>query len=98
MAKVQTRRNVSVTAPTYEKLKAYCELNNVSMSGVVEARVNEYLDAQPEDLLAEATGVVAAPCGAPDEVGSVAREMYQRAVPEAERRAYRIARRRGGEP
>ena len=43
MAKKQTRRNISVSRTTYERLKAFCETNNISMSQFVEARVGDFL-------------------------------------------------------
>ena len=43
MAKKQTRRSISVSRTTYEKLKAFCETNNISMSQLVETRVNDFL-------------------------------------------------------
>ena len=43
MAKKQTRRSVSVSRTTYERLKAYCETNGVSMSQFVESRVGDFL-------------------------------------------------------
>lgn len=50
MAKKQTRRSISVSRTTYERLKAFCETNNISMSQLVETRVNDYLggDAPPQ--------------------------------------------------
>ena len=45
------RPTISLSAATYAKLKAYCELNNILMAQLVETRVIEYLDAQPENLL-----------------------------------------------
>lgn len=52
MAKKQTRRSISVSRSTYERLKAFCEANNVSMSQLVETRVNDFLggDAPTEAL------------------------------------------------
>ena len=47
MAKKQTRRSISVSRVTYERLKAFCEANNVSMSQLVETRVNDFLGDQP---------------------------------------------------
>jgi len=35
MAKKQTRRSISVSRTTYERLKAFCEANNISMSQFV---------------------------------------------------------------
>jgi hypothetical protein len=43
MAKKQTRRSISVSRSTYERLKAYCEASNISMSQLVETRVNDFL-------------------------------------------------------
>jgi hypothetical protein len=45
MAKKQTRRSISVSRTTYERLKAFCETNNISMSQLVETRVNDFLGA-----------------------------------------------------
>jgi hypothetical protein len=50
MAKKQTRRSISVSRTTYERLKAFCETNNISMSQLVETRVNDFLG--PNDLVA----------------------------------------------
>ncbi len=36
MAKVQTRRTISVVAHTYDAFKVWCEVNRVSMSAVLE--------------------------------------------------------------
>lgn len=54
MAKKQTRRSISVSRTTYERLKAFCESNNISMSQLVENRVNDFLGG-------EATNVPSAP-------------------------------------
>jgi len=43
MAKKQTRRSISVSGNTYERLKAYCETNGVSMSQFIEQRVGDFL-------------------------------------------------------
>jgi hypothetical protein len=43
MAKKQTRRSISVSKGTYERLRAYCETNGISMSQFVEKRVGEVL-------------------------------------------------------
>src|SRR5215468_9887820 len=47
MAKKQTRRSISVSRTTYERLKAFCETNNISMSQLVETRVNDFLGDVP---------------------------------------------------
>jgi hypothetical protein len=46
MAKKQTRRSISVSRTTYERLKSFCEANNISMSQFVEARVGESLGSE----------------------------------------------------
>jgi hypothetical protein len=43
MAKKQTRRSISVSRTTYERLKSYCETNGISMSQFVETRVGDFL-------------------------------------------------------
>ncbi len=48
MAKKQTRRSISVSRTTYERLKAFCETSGISMSQFVEARVGESLSGEPE--------------------------------------------------
>ena len=55
MAKKQTRRSISVSRPTYERLKSYCETNQISMSQFVEKRVGDFLgrmgfDEEPDEL------------------------------------------------
>jgi len=59
MAKKQTRRSISVSRTTYERLKAFCEANNISMSQLVETRVNDFLG--PNDIAAGAPIATAAP-------------------------------------
>ena len=48
MAKKQTRRSISVSRNMYERLKAYCETNSISMSQFVEQRVGEVLGRGPK--------------------------------------------------
>jgi hypothetical protein len=51
MAKKQTRRSISVSRSTYERLKSFCETNGISMSQFVENRVGDFLGegvAMPE--------------------------------------------------
>ena len=43
MAKKQTRRSVSLSRQTYERLRAYCETNELSMSEFVETRIGDVL-------------------------------------------------------
>ncbi len=45
MAKRQTRRSISVKGITYQRLKNFCEDQNVSVSGYLEAIIAERLDA-----------------------------------------------------
>jgi hypothetical protein len=50
MAKKQTRRSISVSRTTYERLKAFCETNNISMSQFVETRVGDFLGQGGEGM------------------------------------------------
>jgi hypothetical protein len=43
MAKKQSRRSVSLSRSTYERLRAYCETNELSMSEFVETRIGDFL-------------------------------------------------------
>ena len=45
MAKRQTRRSISVKGITYQRLKDYCDTNNISVSGFLEDIIAERLDA-----------------------------------------------------
>ena len=57
MAKKQTRRSISVSRATYERLKSYCETNGMSMSQFVETRVGDFLGRsirRPQETPAEA--------------------------------------------
>src|SRR5437764_13612162 len=47
MAKKQTRRSISVSRTTYERLKAFCEANHISLSQFVEVRVGDFLTHEP---------------------------------------------------
>jgi hypothetical protein len=49
MAKKQTRRSISVSRTTYERLKAFCETQNISMSQFVETRVGDFLSSPGVD-------------------------------------------------
>lgn len=44
MAKRQTRRSISVKGLTYQRLKNYCEENNLSVSGYLEGIIAMRLD------------------------------------------------------
>lgn len=43
MAKKQSRRSVSMSKSTYERLRAFCEVNEQSMSQFVEERIGDFL-------------------------------------------------------
>ena len=43
MAKKQTRRSISISRSTYERLKAFCEIQGISMSQVVEGQIGGLL-------------------------------------------------------
>lgn len=45
MAKRQTRRSISVKGLTYQRLKNFCEDQNLSVSGYLEDIIAERLDA-----------------------------------------------------
>ncbi len=62
MAKKQTRRSISVSRTTYERLKSFCEANGVSMSQFVETRVGDFLGG---DAPVTATIGLRAPAPAP---------------------------------
>ena len=67
MAKKQTRRSISVSRTTYERLKAFCETNNISMSQFVETRVGDFLggDAPVTTTIIPSTPRPSAPAPAP---------------------------------
>lgn len=67
MAKKQSRRSVSISKSTYERLKAYCETNELSMSQFVEGRIGDFLGRggatakpAPRPVVAKPTGKAAA--------------------------------------
>lgn len=47
MAKQQTRRSISISGETYERLAAYCQQNSRTCSDVVEAEVRRFLGLEP---------------------------------------------------
>ena len=61
MAKKQTRRSISVSRTTYERLKAFCETNHISMSQLVETRVNDFLGTSDIAPAPSAPSVLTAP-------------------------------------
>ena len=73
MAKKQTRRSISVSRTTYERLKAFCEANNVSMSQLVETRVNDFLGNEPiTPMVSVPPARSAMPMAAPRPIGAIA--------------------------
>lgn len=62
MAKKQTRRSISVSRTTYERLKAFCETSGISMSQFVETRVGDFLgeDGQPAAVVPASTAGIGA--------------------------------------
>ncbi len=44
MAKIQTRKSISISGPTYNRLKTYCQDNNKSIASVVETLAMTHLD------------------------------------------------------
>lgn len=53
MAKQQTRRSISVSYEVYAKLKLWCEVNNRSMSSVVEESLSHHLLLDRKDKIRE---------------------------------------------
>lgn len=43
MSKKQSRRSISVTQASYERLREYCDARNLSMSGIVESEIRKFL-------------------------------------------------------
>jgi hypothetical protein len=82
MAKKQTRRSISVSRTTYERLKAFCEANNVSMSQLVETRVNDFLAGEPEPTVVPTRPLAPAPI-APRPVASTSMSSVPSSAPSA---------------
>jgi len=49
MAKMQTRRSISVRGELYDRIHEYCESNNISMSSFVENRISSFLNGSLMD-------------------------------------------------
>lgn len=63
MAKKQTRRSISVSRSTYERLKAFCETSGISMSQCVETQVGNLLGdegAAPAQVVSASAAALAA--------------------------------------
>jgi hypothetical protein len=60
MAKKQTRRSISVSRATYDRLKAFCESSGISMSQFVENRVGDVLSHDAPAPRPNVAGVIAA--------------------------------------
>ena len=54
MAKVQTRKAVSIRGTTYARLREHCEVARVSMSDFVEQRIAEWFALDEDDRAASA--------------------------------------------
>jgi hypothetical protein len=78
MAKKQTRRSISVSRVTYERLKAFCEANNISMSQFVEHRVGESLPSAGTPEPSRPVGMPMMPAPRPT---PVAPPMRERVIP-----------------
>lgn len=50
MAKKQTRRSVSIRGATYEKIRAYCEKHDLSMSEFVEDLIGQFFSGNGATL------------------------------------------------
>jgi hypothetical protein len=50
MPRKQTRRAVSVKQETYNRMKAFCEKHERSMSGVVEEAVADFFEEKPPTM------------------------------------------------
>ena len=61
MAKKQTRRSISLSRTTYERLKAYCETTGISMSSFVEDRVGDFLGRSERQVRKPSTDTVRDP-------------------------------------
>lgn len=86
MAKKQTRRSISVSRATYERLKSYCETNGISMSQFVETRVGDFLGRsirRPQEVTAEPVIPSAPPVAAatPAPQPTVIRPLERRPAP-----------------
>jgi hypothetical protein len=45
----QTRRSISISGPLYDRVRAYCEAQKISLSSLVEEVVALHLGAAPEE-------------------------------------------------
>lgn len=55
MAKKQSRRSVSMSKGTYERLRAFCEVNQQSMSQFIEERIGDFLGRKEKPAAATTT-------------------------------------------
>jgi hypothetical protein len=85
MAKKQTRRSISVSRATYERLKSYCETNGMSMSQFVETRVGDFLGRsfrRPQEAASpEVAAIPSAPALAAPPPQTVIRPVERRPAP-----------------
>lgn len=52
MPRKQTRKSISITGDAYWALKARCEKDGATMSGVAERLIREFLDMPEREALA----------------------------------------------
>jgi len=83
MAKKQTRRSISVSRTTYERLKAFCESNGISMSQFVESRVGDFLEGSDASSTPMAAATTPRPAPRPALLASSRDDLLGRAVPPA---------------
>jgi hypothetical protein len=81
MAKKQTRRSISVSRTTYERLKSFCETNNISMSQFVETRVGDFLGGDAPTTIVPTQPRPAAPAPARPAAPSPAKPETRPAAP-----------------
>lgn len=89
MSKKQTRRSISVSGDTYDRLKAHCDEHQLSMSGVVEVQICRFLGiAGPEPRQKPASASrrwdrLVAPTPAPTRVEQIRESMARQEPPKA---------------
>jgi hypothetical protein len=98
MSRTQSRRSISISGPLYDRLKAYCQKHDRSMSGIVTETLSGFLPAATpeEDLVVDWEGAPPIPPAEPtaddlfeeafDEGASVTRPPPSR--PERSRRGH----------
>src|SRR5689334_24151087 len=85
MAKKQSRRSISLSRSTYERLRSYCETNGISMSQFVEHRVGDFLGRSVRPRAQSALDA-AEPVPSAPQVAAVPQVAVKPAEPRPERR------------